>query len=505
MKRENYYILLELDPAVRDEASINDAIGNKAGQWSRDRNHPRKGTVAQKYLGMLPDIKKVLLDPVTREAEADEALKILLDEKAKNESKLIMAAKGLIRNGVIKEDDLKTLAKKFNFTEDEVERILKVRVIQTPKDDGIEMLDESMMMGIRSDLNVIGKNDLFEFLGLYHTSSCTDLVNEATEMYNKYSKNANKTAEVTATVSLSNICIQRLKDEASKEKYLKSLHYEYFGDIKELIDIWASNGSIDAANYQTLASMAEDKEIPPERANFFIYDYCCKKGLEIDMVPISDTNTNTNANTSANTDTDTDTDTNTNTSTSTSTSNYNNTNTNTGTNPNKRLLIIIGILIVLVFGCYTAYKLANSGNNVPKTTAEKSEKTPPPTPVSTAEKVVEPDKPLEPVKPIQTNETKPPPKPTICENCTLNYSFGTYTGRTVNGYPEGQGTMTYTKRVRIAKHDSEEHYAEAGYSLKGTWVNGDISNGKLIDNNGNTEVIMAGERSAVYDLEKDNK
>jgi hypothetical protein len=86
-----------------------------------------------------------------------------------------------------------------------------------------------------------------------------------------------------------------------------------------------------------------------------------------------------------------------------------------------------------------------------------------------------------------------------------SYSQGKYSGGLKNGYPEGQGTMVYTKYVRIAKHDSKEHYAEAGYSLVGTWINGDISNGKLIDKNGNTvEVILAGARNSVYNLENDN-
>lgn len=89
---------------------------------------------------------------------------------------------------------------------------------------------------------------------------------------------------------------------------------------------------------------------------------------------------------------------------------------------------------------------------------------------------------------------------------TKKYSFGKYSGDLKNGYPEGQGTMIYTKHVRIAKHDRQEHYAEAGYSLVGTWINGDISNGKLIDNNGNQiKVILAGARNSIYDLENDNK
>lgn len=90
------------------------------------------------------------------------------------------------------------------------------------------------------------------------------------------------------------------------------------------------------------------------------------------------------------------------------------------------------------------------------------------------------------------------------------YSFGKYSGGMKYSsdlkvcYPDGQGTMIYLKHIRIAKHDSEVHYAEVGYSAVGTWINGDISNVKLIDKNGNiVEVILAGARNSVYNLEND--
>jgi len=279
--RENYYILLELDPSVRDEIKVIAAIDAKQQQWSKEKNHPTKGNASQKNLGLLPDIRKTLLNPSYRDAEAKAAQKNLLDEKVKNEKILKTAASVFVKNGSIKKDDLEKLAKNYNFTEDEVVLILKVRVIG--KDDGIGMLDESFMKRIRSDLKVIGKKDLFDFLGLKPNASYMDLVQRATDIYDKYSKNANKTAEVTATVSLSSICKDNLKQAGDKEKYLKSLHYEYFGELKDMIDLWSSKSSIDTAGYQTLVSLAKDKEIPLERADFFIYDHCRKKGVEIDM------------------------------------------------------------------------------------------------------------------------------------------------------------------------------------------------------------------------------
>ncbi|MCL2072766.1 MAG: hypothetical protein FWH18_02500 [Marinilabiliaceae bacterium] len=111
------------------------------------------------------------------------------------------------------------------------------------------------------------------------------------------------------------------------------------------------------------------------------------------------------------------------------------------------------------------------------------------------------------------SETKPPTSDNTnasTKPAKLEYPFGTYTGgmkystQLRKWIPNGEGKMDYKKRVRIAKHDDQEHYAEAGYSLDGTWINGDISNGKLIDKNGKTEVILPGARNSDYNLEKDN-
>ena len=84
------------------------------------------------------------------------------------------------------------------------------------------------------------------------------------------------------------------------------------------------------------------------------------------------------------------------------------------------------------------------------------------------------------------------------------YPFGKYVGKLVNGRPDGQGTMTYTRRVQIAKHARQEYHAEAGDIFVGTWGNGDIVNGNLYDSQNNQKAaILAGKRPNPYDISKD--
>jgi hypothetical protein len=93
---------------------------------------------------------------------------------------------------------------------------------------------------------------------------------------------------------------------------------------------------------------------------------------------------------------------------------------------------------------------------------------------------------------------------------TKHYSFGKYVGGLKNGYPEGDGTMTYTRRVQIAKHDKDKNlqpvvrHAEAGDSFVGSWGNGDIVSGTLYDRNGNIkEKIFTSKRPNPYDISND--
>ena len=81
----NYFILLGLsfDPIETDEEKIEEAINKKMQQWQNESKNPRKAIIAKENMALIPEIKKVMLDPKLREQEAKKALseqeKILKD------------------------------------------------------------------------------------------------------------------------------------------------------------------------------------------------------------------------------------------------------------------------------------------------------------------------------------------------------------------------------------------------------------------------------------------
>jgi hypothetical protein len=281
--RDNYYILLELDPVVIDEVIINKAISEKQQEWSVNRNHPTKSMDSMQKLQNLPQIKAVMLNPELREKEAEEAKKILVDKEQEKNIDFLTSASILVKNGEITENDLKALLKKSKFkyfTEEKALKILKARIKKqeiTYNEDGIQLLDESVIKKIRTDLKFVSKKDLFDFLSLSPTSSCTLLVQKANEIYNSSSRNAGKTVENVASISLAQTCTIYLKDETSKKRYLKSLEFELFQDMNELIDIAGFDKIIDIDEYQKIIFAFTNKGISTSKAISYIQHYCKKK------------------------------------------------------------------------------------------------------------------------------------------------------------------------------------------------------------------------------------
>ncbi|MDY0103450.1 MAG: tetratricopeptide repeat protein [Lentimicrobium sp.] len=76
---------------------------------------------------------------------------------------------------------------------------------------------------------------------------------------------------------------------------------------------------------------------------------------------------------------------------------------------------------------------------------------------------------------------------------TLKFDYGTYKGDILNGLRDGQGVMTFTERYLISPKDLKKRYAEVGDYVSGTWVEGNIVNGKLFNKNGEQkETLLIG-------------
>lgn len=90
----------------------------------------------------------------------------------------------------------------------------------------------------------------------------------------------------------------------------------------------------------------------------------------------------------------------------------------------------------------------------------------------------------------ETSKSMPTPKPATetqktSGNGNLTLSYGKYSGAIKNGYPHGQGKLTYTKTRVINRYDMKSREAQPGNYVIGEFHNGFVVYGKLYDTNGN--------------------
>ena len=77
----------------------------------------------------------------------------------------------------------------------------------------------------------------------------------------------------------------------------------------------------------------------------------------------------------------------------------------------------------------------------------------------------------------------PAPKPNPA-NGSLRLSYGTYVGDIKNGYPHGQGRLTYSTARQINRNDVKGRTANAGDYVIGEFFNGFVVYGKLYNSKG---------------------
>ena len=289
MQRDNYYILLDLDPAVQDQPTIEATILAKQREWSTLRTHPSRGTWANQNLGSLPAIRKLMGDAVNRKAEAEEAKKLLLSrEKEKNE-KLNRALKTLMSKGYVTERELQELIKRKEFKAFTLERAKKLITVKITKGEKqskperIKPLPSSQAKEIDRSLALIRKKDLYAFLDLQPSSSLKTLQKTTIDKDIANKRIAKKDAIYTATQNLIGYCQIIFKTEATRKSYDKTIKLRQFKLIEEQLNIAGNDKIIQVGEYKHILSLGGNLGLKQDATKTFIQEYCRKKGWALSV------------------------------------------------------------------------------------------------------------------------------------------------------------------------------------------------------------------------------
>lgn len=336
MERDNFYILLELnlEPPETDDAVIYEVLQKKKAEWSRLRNHPTKGIQAQKYISMIPEIQRVMMNQEVRHKEALDAIEILkkgkqdkyaeidrhvdilmgkgylLDEEIakladihgmeSDDIKTRVAAKkekqyrkvdqaiGLrMEKGYLTEAEIAKIAGRYGFRPEEVRQRVRCPIA---KDDNEKIakpapLDKSIEKTIIENLRVIHKSSLYDFLDLPETSELPLLQEKAAKKKKDLASFSRKDADNTAGNILAGQCLTIFKSNETRNAYDISLAKAKLSSLHSDIDVSAIGDTIRHEYYNILVPKAMDFGMDQEEAESYVANYCREKNYRIEKIP----------------------------------------------------------------------------------------------------------------------------------------------------------------------------------------------------------------------------
>jgi len=288
MDRENYFILLNLDPSITDDNQIEDTIKSKQREWSSLRNHPSKGGQAQNNLDQLKDIRNVMIDnPPMREAERTEAISLLEQKKEKAKESLISTIRHLSLKGYLTEKEVNKLKEKNeHFTEQEIRKLIEPNEIRSDDHKNVKtakpVIDQTILQGIQKELKIIQKQDLYDFLGMNRNSSIESLKKRIDIKAVEIKKNNNKNANLTAQDNLIGYCLKIFQNETERSKYDNSKSLKKLLELEKDIEILGTSGTISVDAWDYIINQAKAKGIPQADAEDCITNYARKKAWIIE-------------------------------------------------------------------------------------------------------------------------------------------------------------------------------------------------------------------------------
>jgi molecular chaperone DnaK (HSP70) len=247
----------------------------KQRKWSEIYRNapPSRALKAQAFLDMLPDIKRVMSDADERREEAKKAKETFEKEKYKELDEAIAL---FSEKGVIFEEQLYGLYKRFPFAEEDVRKRIKVPIVITKV---VEKLGPWLYTQITNDLKTIGKKSLYEFLGCDDTSDVKTLLLITKQKVNEIRRNSNRTAILDASLELTGHCSSVFKSEEMKKKYDASLANQKLEELNKAIFTTGSvSGIVESEDFETLIKKAVDiVGVTRVEAEEHILKYCLEK------------------------------------------------------------------------------------------------------------------------------------------------------------------------------------------------------------------------------------
>lgn len=297
--RPNFYLLLDLDPAVDDEPTIAARIADKKREWSKDRNIPKKAPQAKLHLSLLDEITALMADASSRRAEALAARQEIAGQataaRDAQQEIILSRLQVFLKQGGCTDADLIDLATKSAaaFTPAEVRALARAMGVPVAVPGGEVIrptLDGAVERLISAEIGPAGATDLYDLLG--HTAaesvgfSWSVLHESAADLEKSLGRSGKRSPETDARQKLAGIARSRVfSSQEEKDRYDTWLGRRALAVLDVQFHVDHGGGFLDLAAQDALLAQGRKLFVAPEVVREFIAEQAKKNNFKIQKRP----------------------------------------------------------------------------------------------------------------------------------------------------------------------------------------------------------------------------
>lgn len=290
----NLYEELALDVTITDSSMVLKAIDDKIKWYNQRVNNPKYSVIGVAKKKQLTALKKQINEsPVVIQQHAMAYAEIAKKREIEVRKRLQEEGSLYVVNGLIAEANLRQLVTDLKMSEDEILRLLNAKVKKPKtfkyKDDGVKELDSKKMKTLNELLSILGKKNLYEFLGTSSSAKLADLQVRLAKVKKDVDDDSNKTdPKLNATDKLAKECTAIFANEEARKSYDKACGNAGFETVRTVINqMKAGVKIISPQQYKQMLGICTKNGVPFDIAEYLIYDTAKKAGLEIEEGNVS--------------------------------------------------------------------------------------------------------------------------------------------------------------------------------------------------------------------------
>jgi hypothetical protein len=289
----DYYAMLGVDSAA-DQAAIQGALDRCRHQWSSGTRNPKYKHTYQSYLDQIPEIRRRLLADASARAAYDSELAAeagaTRDRKLDELQRLVRlrAAKGGLT--VSDRKVLRDRAEALGLTSEDLDLLIEpipprpeAPASVAEPEEADEGLDPVTRRQIRAALELVGRRDLYDALGLTRDATPDEVASRADSERQRWMRKSQVTAEKTAWLEVVSYAQSHLAQTVGRAKYDRTLARDLEDEFARSV-AFALEGlaALDPGTRHVLLDEAASRGITPDRADHLISRACRTAGITRD-------------------------------------------------------------------------------------------------------------------------------------------------------------------------------------------------------------------------------